>query len=391
MPDHTDEVPPLPLDPFRSDSEVWARSVGADGAASLGPGKVVVTSKSLVSQVFRDAAANYSVCGYASRTRVTIGEIYLNLDRGAEYDRHSQIANAAIGRVSAEEGFSVALAETRRVLGCFEDIEDIQLVSDRVLIGLCRHWFGIPDGARVKPGGLSDIGLPPPLCGRDAVFPSAYIFNPSPAPDIERLARSVGPILRNATCNLVTDRRPGGRWPEGAISQAIFEAFPQDDDLASRTIIGAIMGMVPTVDGNLTRAIKRWRSDTTFEGLQQALGNSSESDPFRRAMSVLEKPLKHAMQASPVPEAVWRTAIRAHDLGETTPVRVEPGDRVFLSIASATREDLTNGITDVFPIFGGDRTGGSSGTHACPGYKMAMGILLGIANGVLEPTMPSGP
>jgi hypothetical protein len=60
-------------------------------------------------------------------------------------------------------------------------------------------------------------------------------------------------------------------------------------------------------------------------------------------------------------------------------------DKVSISIASATREDLANKITDVFAVFGGDRREHPHPTHACPGYAMGMGVLLGIIAGVMDP------
>jgi hypothetical protein len=93
-----------------------------------------------------------------------------------------------------------------------------------------------------------------------------------------------------------------------------------------------------------------------------------------------------AMQLAPVPEAVWRTAVKEHTLGTKSPVQVHPNDKIYVGIVSATREDLYAGITDVFPEFGGDRRATPHATHACPGYEMAIGILLGVINGVMEPT-----
>jgi len=48
--------------------------------------------------------------------------------------------------------------------------------------------------------------------------------------------------------------------------------------------------------------------------------------------------------------------------------------------------DAHHGINTEHAIFGGDRSTTPHATHACPGYAMAMGVLLGAINAVLEPT-----
>jgi hypothetical protein len=88
-----------------------------------------------------------------------------------------------------------------------------------------------------------------------------------------------------------------------------------------------------------------------------------------------------AMQLRPSPELVWRTACCHHLLG---PVPVAPGDLVVLSIVSATQQCLQQRIADVSPIFGGDRSLAEHPTHACPGYKAAMGVLLGMIAALLD-------
>jgi hypothetical protein len=91
------------------------------------------------------------------------------------------------------------------------------------------------------------------------------------------------------------------------------------------------------------------------------------------------------MQLNPVPADIWRTAVRYHTLADTA---VGTGARVTLSIESVTRADAAAGIIDPFPIFGGNRNVDLHPIHACPGYDAAMGIMLGVINGILEPTDP---
>jgi hypothetical protein len=320
----------------------------------------------------------------------SIGPIYLGMDWGPEYEKLSTAANAAIGRVTRKEAFEFALKETRTALAALPDpgAFDIQAISDTVLAAVCAHWFDVPDGDFVKAGGfrLSNI-FPPGRCPGDYTPPSAYIFHPDPDVLLTFLGQRTGQILREAVGKLVATRRGAGNPPQGALSRAFFEIFPNspaDDDLLARVIIGAMMGMLPTVNGNLVATVKTWQKSQTLLVLHAKLKSSSQTDEFLRAHEVIEQPLSETMQMMPTPDAVWRTAVKEHTLGSKNPVQVHPGDKIYISIIQAMQEDLRAGITDVCPVFGGNRRASPHPTHACPGFEMAMGVLLGITTAVVE-------
>jgi hypothetical protein len=369
---------------------VAARKVDPEGGVARTPDGVVVTSKELVMQVFLNAEGNYSVSGYQERMSKSIGPIYLGMDWGPEYEKLSTAANAAIGRVTRKEAFEFALKETRTALAALPDpgAIDIQAISDTVLAAVCAHWFDVPDGEFVKAGGfrLSNI-FPPGRCPGDYTPPSAYIFHPDPDVLLTFLGQRTGQILREAVGKLVATRRGAGNPPQGALSRAFFEIFPNspaDDDLLARVIIGAMMGMLPTVNGNLVATVKTWQKSQTLLVLHAKLKSSSQTDEFLRAHEVIEQPLSETMQMMPTPDAVWRTAVKEHTLGIKNPVQVHPGDKIYISIIQAMQEDLGAGITDVCPVFGGNRRASPHPTHACPGFEMAMGVLLGITTAVVE-------
>ncbi len=357
-----------------------------DGVARTADG-VVVTSKELVMQVFLNADGNYSVWGYQERMQQSIGPIYLGMDWGPEYEKLSTRANAAIGGVTRKEAFELALKETRAALAALPDPAafDIQQLSDTVLAAVCAHWFDVPDGVFVLAGGfgLSNL-VPPGRCPGDYTPPSAYIFHPDPDLLLTQLGQRTGQILRESVGKLAASRRGTANPPQGALSRAFFEIFPDDDDLLARVIIGAMMGMLPTVNGNLTSTVRAWQKTARLMVLHAKLKNSSESDEFARAGEVIEEPLQQEMQMAPTPDAVWRTAVKEHSLGTKNPVQVYPGDKIYISILQATREDLESGVTDVCPVFGGNRGATPHPTHACPGFEMAMGVLLGVVYGVVE-------
>ena len=215
---------------------------------------------------------------------------------------------------------------------------------------------------------------------------------PDPEFLVALTGQRLGQILKEEVTKFVGERRSPANPLQGVLSRAIFSAFPNtsdQDDIIARTMIGVMMGFLPTVEGNVIATVRAWQKDATFTVLQQHFATSPEPDLFLRACAVLKVPLQHAMQLNPVPNAVWRTAVKEHTLGDTNPVQVHPGDKVSISIASATREDLANKITDVFAVFGGDRREHPHPTHACPGYAIGIGVMLGIIAGLMLPGTPS--
>jgi hypothetical protein len=364
-------------------------SVYPEGGVARTEDGVVVTSKELVMQVFLNADGNYSVSGYQTRMTRSIGPIYLGMDWGPEYEKLSTRANAAIGTVTRKEAFDFALGATRMALKALPDPAafDIQQISDSVLAAVCTHWFDVPDGTFVKAGGFAlSNALPPPVCPADYTYPSAYIFHPDPDLVLTSLGERTGNMLREAVGNLLTSLRTAGKRPQGALSSAFLDIFPDpaDNDLLARVIIGAMMGMLPTVNGNLTGTVKGWQRSATFFALQGKLKTSTQTDDFARAQEVIEQPMQEAMQMAPTPDAVWRTAIKEHTLGTSNPVQVHPGDKIYVNILQATQGDLRSGVTDVCPVFGGNRRASPHPTHACPGFEMAMGVLLGTIYGVVN-------
>jgi hypothetical protein len=367
----------------------WA--VDQKGGVGRTPDGILVTSKELVMQVLLNADGNYTIEGYQPRMEQSIGLIYLGMDWGPEYVRQSTPSNAAIGKVTRREAFELALKETRASLAALPDPGDfdIQAVSDTVFAALCKYWFDVPDGEFMRAGGfrLSNL-LPPGRCPGDYTPPSGYIVHPDPDVVLTFLGQRTGQILRQEVGKFVAARRKPGAAPVvGSITKALFEEFPNspgDDDLLARTIVGVMMGALPTINGNLVTIVRTWQRTATLMVLQAKLKSSSEPDEFVRAHEVIEQPMQQTMQMTPTPDALWRLAVKDHILGTTDPVQVHAGDKIYLSVARATQEDLRNGITDVRPLFGGNRSVSPHPTHACPGFEMGFGILLGIVYGVVD-------
>jgi hypothetical protein len=351
---------------------------------------IQVDGKQLVMQVLLDARDDYSVCGYAERMEEAFGLIFLGRDKSdPEYATQSAAAVAAIGAISERAAFDAALAATRPVMQSLAGAStfDIKDVSNKVLAAVCTLWFDLPDGVNVITSG-SIAPWAPANCPGHYGPPSGYIFQPDPSLGLPTMAKLVSKVLRSEVGKFVTAQRAAGAPPRGVISSALFAAFPNSpaqDDLLARTLTGVMMGFLPTAQGNLNTVAKAWE-DQMFGVLRAAFLSDPEPDLYLRANKVFRDPMIEAMQGDPVPPKIWRTATRDHMLGQT---QVRAGDRLFINIDSATHEDIAALNRDPMPIFGGDRSQNPHPTHACPGFKAAMGFLLGLLAGTME--TPGGP
>ena len=80
----------------------------------------------------------------------------------------------------------------------------------------------------------------------------------------------------------------------------------------------------------------------------------------------------------PTPFQVYRLARADHRLGT---VDIKAGDTVIAALGSATQANPA--LHHV--AFGGDRVDPQGAPpHACPGYGMGMGVMLGVAAALLE-------
>ncbi len=353
------------------------------------PYGVLVCTRERVKEVFDNRRGFYTATGYADRMRQSFGEIYLGMDDGPQYRDDANKANAAISSVTCSDAFDSAFERTkfvvRRLVG--HDIPgdeitvDVKDVADAVLAGISNEWFGLPDDSFVVAGGWHWRSDGPPTCPGHFHSPSRYMFQPNPGEEATRTGRDHGQALRVAVGKFVDGHRRRGTTPGAPLAGALFNAIPDNDDRLARTLIGAMMGFLPTVDGNLRSAMYEWVSDRSLWDHQIAYLADAGKDPLARARSSLLPALQRTLQLRPVPELVWRSALARHRLG---PVDVNPGDRIVVSIVSATQECLINDDPDLYPIFGGKRSATPHPTHACPGYEMAIGVMLGVLAGLLE-------
>jgi Dyp-type peroxidase family len=389
-------------------ASVWAAIRKYHDGVLRTPYGVLVADRDRVMKVFTDQEGNYSVCGYHDRMVRSIGEIFLGLDRlskGGPYDQQSEATRAAIGKISEQEAFDLTRSQASHILSDFISEEmkvpspsdpgrwelnlEVKEVLDKVLAFLCESWFGMPGtGKRLEAGGSRWDWKPGdrPLYPGNFTAPSRYIFQPRPGKTVVDFGCEYGSTLTEALREFVRDHRKAGTRPTARIGEAIFGKFddPARDDEVARTMVGAMMGFLPTVDGNLRLSLNEWLRDGTFWSLRAAMAapNPANPEPYTKAIALLRTPLINAMQLRPSPELVWRTAKCAHSIGK---VPVDPDDIVVLSIVSATQQCLERGDPDIYPIFGGHRSSPQScPVHACPGYGAGMGVILGVLSALLE-------
>jgi len=93
------------------------------------------------------------------------------------------------------------------------------------------------------------------------------------------------------------------------------------------------------------------------------------------------------MRGCPIPETLWRSPVGSDGKVDTSDAhRVVVGIRSALA-GAAQDPDVLSGAHDEL-MFGGSRDPASlhglHALHACPGYHMALGVLLGMITAVLE-------
>lgn len=370
---------------------------------------VLVGSKDLVMRVFRDPNRNYSMSGQMARMKQSFGEIYLGMDEGPEYWAKSRI-NDSIYRITEQQAFELARGAVLATLASTVDRADALGVPEwkidlrthfitPALAIVCNHWFGIPD--RLPPGDVKADNLVDPWgwswapaetrkprCPGDYMATSRFCFYPDPIPRVQAYGKSHGQALRRTVRAHFEKYLPTGTAP-GVLTRVMMglraengvdRLYATPDELA-RNVIGVMTGFLPPADGCMRAALFDWIDEKTLASVQHDLISHASPNPFERASEALRPWLERAMQKRPAPDLLWRTATRGHRLGE---VDVAPDDRVIVGIVSALGEDAAAGLTDVYPIFGGDRGAADAPLHACPASKAAMGTMLGILSALLD-------
>ncbi len=358
--------------------------------------------RKLVDDVLLNTSGNLSVNGYLPRMHDSFGEIYLGLDaQDPAYKRDSAACNYAIMALDKESAFKKARESTRVALQALVDEAigyaradgeatwdltlDVRELVDPLLADFCEEWFGLSqDGNFFSRSGYRWDWKPDQPSNYPGHFlaPSRYFFQPHPWPKVTEIGKLHGVALRSAMKEFLRSHGPQINAP---VARAILDSGPgQDLDFAARTLVGAVIGFVPTVNGNLLRILNEWLREGNLWALRARLGGTAASG-FLDACNRLGADFIPAMQLRTAPDVLWRTATVAHPLGDAPhQVDVKAGEIVVVGAISATQQSLEEGSSELYQAFGGNRRAASHPTHACPGADPALAVMLGFFSALVE-------
>ncbi len=386
-------------DPERA-RPVWAdvRTLGGKAPLKKSAYGELIGSCPEVLAVLKDDGKKFSVAGYGERMAQSIG---LNL-LGMDGQRHTaeKPFNDAIEAIKEEAAFELAARVVDGILKHIpklpgyegDTIErspiDTVSFSDVVMARLCHIWIGLPDEPAagdpfMVTGGRLETNGGKPRCPGNFATASRYVFSPHPRPEVEQAGQQQGKAVLKA----VEDWLASGQAKLGTLAEDIKEKLgPQASDKAfALGIAGVLLGFPPTVQGNFIRVMENWIEGGALwvhrQTLLEEVAKSGKLD-YATANAALRRPLFDTMRERPVPEMLWRSPIEGGQANTRDPAR-----RVVLGLTSAlTDKDAPDEL-----IFGRDKEDLPPTVHGCPGYHLAMGVLLAMfaklmMAGTLRPT-----
>ncbi|MEJ8845660.1 hypothetical protein [Variovorax rhizosphaerae] len=357
-----------------------------------------------VKRAMKDTGKHYSVQGYGDRMKKSIGLNLLGLD-GAEHK--AQLAlNKAVEAIEEETAYDLTLRVVKRLLAEKEKFPDLPspladdvvrrpidtlTLADHVMAALCNHWIGLPDaqGKHMVTGGRVEENPATPRCPGNFATASRYIFSPHPREGVEKAGQAQGKAVQRAVQKWL---RKKGATDLGPLAKDILERLnkssPQPisftDPVFARNLAGVLLGFPPTVEGNFIRTMETWIKEETLWDCQQALfeATGGAEPTYDMADKALRQRLLATMRRRPVPEMLWRCPV-----GPDGVVDKAPRNRVVLGITSA----LTDTATPDALMFGRNKPDDpdkpkerNETVHGCPGYYMAMGVMLAMFAGLLN-------
>ncbi|HMN71560.1 MAG TPA: GDSL-type esterase/lipase family protein [Rhodoblastus sp.] len=393
-------------------ASVWAAIRENHGGLLRTPFGVLVADKDMVRDVFVDADEALTITGYLPRMHRSFGVLYLGLDPNQEdkaYETWSRACNEAIMAIDPHQAFLDARAAVLEALQTLADQEKADALYDHekrweltvesreliepLLAHFCEEWFGVTEkGRHFRRAGYRwdwTVEEPANYPGH-FLSPSRYIFQPHPGRSVERYGAAHGQSVRSAMENYLTQFRNEITAP---VSRAVLDCpeGANDIDFCAQTIAGAMMGFIPTVDGNLRRILNEWLRDGTLWKLRARYAGAPSKD-FTEACNRLVGDFIPAFQLRAVPELIWRTAVTSTTLGAGEHlIRIKPGDVIVAGAVSATQQCLTEGSSEYHHAFGGNRRAKDHPTHACPGADPAVALMIGFFSALVETPLPLRP
>lgn len=403
----------------RDKSETIWRWVREGNPLSTGAyGKMLGKFEEVLDALTDNNATRYSVRGYGERMHGSIGLNLLGMDPSdPRYGRERPVKEAIAG-LTEDVAFAGALRHAQKVLEVFtqhlrlptaddDNVErlpiDLVDFSNVVIAGLCTEWFGLPDtDAQHTNGTFMGIGgyragqpVDKPLCPGSFGPASRYMFMPHPQANLIGDGVAHATAVSQAVKSWLEGRKDAAGRPDLTglqLSAAIQAALPVDVSIEHLVdnIAGTMLGFAPSVQSNFLRAMETWIEDESLWTLQQSLfarstqkGELSHDD----ARAALREPLLDAMCKHPVPTMAWRSPVV-----DGRPM-TDPSQRVVLGLQSALRDQSATPRAQPVLVFGRhhDEQGRNITLHGCPGYELAMGVMLALIGslmkaGTLRPT-----
>lgn len=384
---------------------IWA-AVMQTGGALRTPYGVLVAGKRNVYEVLQ-RSDTYSVREYWRRMDDSIGRMHLGMDpdrttvpaeRATHDDRYYEAEvqpdtyaglagplNAAIAAIGFEHGLRSARLAAAGMLGGLPlnadtgtKVCDVRDASAAVLQEVSSQWFGMPSSLRGDPPAKSSSLADFRQC-------SAYVFTVQPEAWVAAGAKESANTIRAAYELNDYEAVKAAAQRHAALGLAPFphEAPAQLAD----SLKGAAFGFLAATLGSVVSALVSWIESGQLWRLQQQLTTLGGPEPqpgtpeaAQRAaeLDAVQRALIAALQRQPLPQVLHRQVVKAAQLG---PVAVVPGDRVVAALATVAAEDPA----DEHIMFGGAYAPQGGGpVHACPGRKMAMGVMTGFIWTLLE-------
>ena len=389
---------------------LWRRVRDSGGQLQTAYG-LLVAGKDQVLDILRDDGQRYTVRGYGRRFGQSVGPGYLGMDRVDDHAGHDERAeqsgiNAAIVAIDEATAFEAAARHTRARLqelaaglpspppGSPKVVSvDVLDLGEQVLARLCTEWFGVPDGVHLKTGGTAAAD-PPPRCPRDLVDVARYIFGPHPSEGVSAEGRARGQAIQAATLAWLQQQLgPDGQGqppaPLPRLAQAVHQGLGHLGlSVVADTLAGILLGFTPSVFGNYGNLMRAWidrgtdGARTLWDLQAMLLKADAPTRGYQAAKEVLRPALIAQMRQCPIPTSVWRevagTPVPADPTGPNEPAKIVIGLHGVMQDPDAPELLMWGGAWRGAEGYDDLKT-----LHACPGYGLSTGVLMGIVSALV--------
>jgi deferrochelatase/peroxidase EfeB len=398
-------------------ASVWAAIRKNHGGVLKTPFGVLVASQELADQVLLDKDRNLTAQAYLPRMQNSFGQLYLGMDEGRTdqaYEKESAVANHAVLSLARDQKafeeiiHQAAIEVQKRIDELVQDAKNSAKVSnesnwqttidirdsiEKLISHFCEQWFGLSEeGGYFVKGGFdwkNPVDMSQPRYPGNFMAPSRYVFQPHPSDTVRDIASIHGKTLLNAMTAYLKEYGEG-KQKDRPLVMSICKRGEElnDEGYAARTILGLMMGFVPTTDGLIRRIASEWLREGVFWKLRSQLMGQADGDWNKSNFAKLfESHFWQTFLLRAAPELLWRTAKRDHVVGKDHhSVAVSEGDMIVVGQISATHEGLENSSQASYVYaFGHSKnySGSSKPTHACPGRDAATAVMMGFFKGLL--------